>query len=93
MCICVQSVKTCGDVIFPTIKRTIMIQPLLCRKHVCVGVKSSVTLKVHLVHEDQKVYLCGDTLLPFAFKVEYTADRFNSLALTGIAADTLIAMR
>ena len=28
-----------------------------------------------------------------AFKVEYTADRFNSFALTGIAADTLIALR
>ena len=55
VCICVQSVKTCGDVIFPTIKRTIMMQPLLCRKHVCVGVKSSVTLKVRFVHENQKV--------------------------------------
>ena len=54
MCICVQSVKTCGDVIFPTIKRTIMIQALQCRKHVCVGVKSSVALTVHLFHEDQK---------------------------------------
>ena len=31
-----------------------MIQPLVCRKHVCVGVKSSVTLKVNLFHEDQK---------------------------------------
>ena len=54
MCISVQSGKICGDVIFLTIKRTIMIQPLLCRKHVCVGVKSSVTLKEHLFHEDQK---------------------------------------
>ena len=26
-------------------------------------------------------------------KVDYTADRFNSLALTGITADTLIALR
>ena len=47
VCICVQSVKTCGDDIFPSIKRTIMIQPLLCRKLVCVGVKGSVTMKVH----------------------------------------------
>ena len=32
-------------------------------KHVCVGVKKFVTPKVHLFHEDQKVYKCRDTLV------------------------------
>ena len=43
--------------------------------------------------EDQKVYKCRDTLVSLGLKVDYTADRFNSLALTGITADTLIALR
>ena len=43
--------------------------------------------------EDQKVYTCGDTLLSFGFKVDYPADWFNSLALTGIAEDTHIVLR
>ena len=34
-----------------------------CRKHVCVDVKKFVTLKVHLFHEDQKVYKCRHTLV------------------------------
>ena len=34
-----------------------------------------------------------DTLVSLELKVDYTADRFNSLALTGITADTLIALR
>ena len=62
-------------------------------KHVCVGVKKFVTPKVHLFHKDQKVYKCRDTLVCKGLKVDYTADRFNSLALTGITADTLIALR
>ena len=31
-------------------------ETFMCRKHVCVGVKKFVTLKVHLFHEDQMVY-------------------------------------
>ena len=68
-------------------------ETFMCRKHVCVGVKKFVTLKVRLFHEDQKVYKCRDTLVSFGLKVDYTADRFNSLALAGITADTLIALR
>ena len=68
-------------------------ETFMCRKHVCVGVKKFVTLKVHLFHEDQKMYKCRDTLVSFGLKVDYTAYRFNSLELTGITADTLIALR
>ena len=39
------------------------------------------------------MYKCRDTLVSLGLKVDYTADRFNSLALTGITADTLIALR
>ena len=60
-------------------------------KMYALALKSVVTLKVHLFHEDQKVYKCGDTLVSFGLKVDKTADMFNSLALTGIIADTLIA--
>ena len=42
---------------------------------------------------EEEVYNCGDTLLSLGFKVDYTVDRFNSLALTGIAADTHIVLR
>ena len=52
-----------------------------------------VVLLLSVSEEDQKVYNCGDTLLSFGFKVDYTADRFNSLALTGIAADIHIVLR
>ena len=68
-------------------------ETFMCRKHVCVGVKKFVTLKVHLFHEDQKVYKCRHTLVLLGLRVDYTADRFNSLALTDITADTLIALR
>ena len=34
------------------------------------NVPSVVTLKVHLFHEDQKVYKCGDTLVSFGLKVD-----------------------
>ena len=68
-------------------------ETFMCRKHVCVGVKKFVTLKVHLFHEDQKVYKCRHTLVSLGLRVDYTADRFNSLALTDITADTLIALR
>ena len=67
-------------------------ETFMCRKHVCVGVKKFVTLKVHLFHEDQKVYKCRHTLVSLGLRVDYTADRFNSLALTDITADTLIAL-
>ena len=60
-------------------------------KMYALALKIVVTLKVHLFHEDQKVYKCGDTLVSFGLNVDKTADRFNSLALTGITADTLIA--
>ena len=46
----------------------------MCRKHVCVGVKKFVTLKVHLFHEDQKVYKCRHTLVLLGLRVDYTAD-------------------
>ena len=39
------------------------------------------------------MYKCRDTLVSLGLNVDYTADRFNSLALTGITADTLIALR
>ena len=68
-------------------------ETFMCRKHVCVGVKKFVTLKVHLFHEDQRVYKCRHTLVSPGLRVDYTADRFNSLALTDITADTLIALR
>ena len=68
-------------------------ETFMCRKHVCVGVKKFVTLKVHLFHEDQMVYKCRHTLVSLGLRVDYTADRFNSLALTDITADTLIALR
>ena len=67
-------------------------ETFMCRKHVCVGVKKLVTLKVHLFHEDQKVYKCRHTLVLLGLRVDYTADRFNSLALTDITADTLIGV-
>ena len=54
---------------------------------------AKVVLLLSVSEEDQKVYNCGDTLHSFGFKIDYTADRFNSLALTGIAADTLIVLR
>ena len=38
------------------------------------------------------MYECGDTLVSFGLYVDYSADRFNSSALTGITADTLIAL-
>ena len=88
LCICAQSVITCGDVIFPSIDRTFM-----CRKHVCVGVKKFCYPEGTLISLDQKVYKCRDTLVSLGLKVDYTAERFNSLALTGITADTLIALR
>ena len=47
----------------------------------------------NLFHEDQKVYKCRHTLVSLGLRVDYTADRFNSLALTDITADTLIALR
>ena len=65
----------------------------MCRKHACVGVKKFVILKVHLFHEDQKVYKCRRTLVSLGLRVVDTADKFNSLALTDITADTLIALR
>ena len=68
-------------------------ETFMCRKHVCVDVKKFVTLKEHLFHEDQKVYKCRHTLVSLGLRVDYTADRFNSLALTDITADTLIALR
>ena len=68
-------------------------ETFMCRKHVCVGVKKFVTLKVHLFHEDQKMYKCRHTLVLLGLRVDYTADRFNLLALTDITADTLIALR
>ena len=68
-------------------------ETFMCRKRVCVGVKKFVNLKVHLFHEDQKVYKCRHTLVSLGLRVNYTADRFNSLALTDITADTLIASR
>ena len=64
-----------------------------CAINVCVGVKKFVTLKVHLFQEDQRVYKCRHTLVSPGLRVDYTADRFNSLALTDITADTLIALR
>ena len=54
---------------------------------------AKVVLLLSVSEEDQKAYNCGDTLLSFRFKIDYTADRFNSLALTGIVADTLIVLR
>ena len=48
MCVCicvpsvgVKSVRTCGDVIFLSIKRIAKMQTSLCRKNVCIGVKKS----------------------------------------------------
>ena len=35
------------------------------------------------------MYNCGDTLLSFGLKVDYTADRFNSLALTKLQTHLL----
>ena len=64
-----------------------------CCKHVCVDVKKFVTLKVHLFRKDQKVHKCRHTLVSLGYRVDYTADRLNSLALTDITADTLIALR
>ena len=61
-----------------------------CSMVVC---SAKVVLLLSVSEEDQKVYNCGDTLLSFGFKIDYTADRFNLLALTGIAADTLIVLR
>ena len=61
-------------------------------KMYALALKSVVTLKVQLFYEDQKVYECGDTLVSFGLYVDYSADRFNSSALTGITADTLIAL-
>ena len=87
-----QSVKACGDVIFRRIKRITKTQTFLCGKMYALALKSVVTLKVQLFHEDQKVYKCGDTLVSFGLYVDYSADRFNSSALTGITADTLIAL-
>ena len=46
MCISVQSIITCGDVILPNTKRIIMMQLFLCSEHVCVGIRRLVTLKV-----------------------------------------------
>ena len=54
---------------------------------------AKVVLLLSVSEEDQTVYNCGDTQLSFGFKIDNTADRFNSLALTGIAADTLIVLR
>ena len=92
MCLCigVQSVMACVISYFRASMETFM-----CRKRVCVGVKKFVNLKVHLFHEDQKVYTCKcrHTLVSLGLRVDYTADRFNSLALTDITADTLIALR
>ena len=39
-------------------------------KMYALALKSVVTLKVHLFHEDQKVYKCGDTLGSFGSKVD-----------------------
>ena len=61
-----------------------------CSMVVC---SAKVVLLLSIEEEDQKVYNCGDTLLSFRFKVDYTADRFYSLALTGLAADTHIVLR
>ena len=61
-----------------------------CSVVVC---SAKVVLLLSVSEEDQKVYTCGDTLLSFWFKVDYTADWVNSLALTGIAADTHIVLR
>ena len=61
-----------------------------CSMVVC---SAKVILLLSVSEEDQKVYNCWDTLLSYGFKVDYTADRFNSLALTGIAADTQIVLR
>ena len=61
-------------------------------KMYALALKSVVTLKVQLFYEDQKVYKCGETLVSFGLYVDYSADRFNSSALTGITADTLIAL-
>ena len=45
-------------------------ETFMCCKHVCVGVKKFVTPKVHLFHEDQKVYKCRDTLVSLGLKVD-----------------------
>ena len=45
----------------------------MCFVAICawaIALKSVVTLKVHLFHEDQKVYKCGDTLVSFGLKVD-----------------------
>ena len=57
-----------------------------------LALKNFVNLKVHLFHEDQKVYKCRHTLVSLGLRVDYTAVRLNSLALTDITADTLIAL-
>ena len=61
-----------------------------CSVVVC---SAKVVLLLSVSEEDQKVYTCGDTLLSFGFKVDYTADWVNSLVLTGIDADTHIVLR
>ena len=44
-----------------------------CSMVVC---SAKVVLLLSVSEEDQKVYNCGDTLLSFGFKIDYTADRF-----------------
>ena len=90
-CVCALVFKVLWHVVISYFRASM--ETFMCRKRVCVGVKKFVNLKVHLFHEDQKVYKCRHTLVSLGLRVDYTADRFNSLALTDITADTLIALR
>ena len=67
--------KVLSDVVMSYFRASM--ETFMCCKHVCVGVKKFVTPKVHLFHEDQKVYKCRDTLVSLGLKVDYTADMFN----------------